>query len=405
MKINIIDEKMGRGKTQSIINYINDECDKNIYNKFIYITPYLNEVERIKTACINANFKEPNYINNDTKLNSLRELLRHGHNIVTTHALFHMFDDEIIELFYSQGYILIMDEVTDVVEPYDLKKDDIQILLKEFVDVKENGLLVWRNDRMDYDGDKFIQVKMLCINQSLALYNDKIMMWMFPIKIFEAFEESYILTYMFDAQMQKYYYDFYGLEYNYMYVAGNSLSTYHIVSEPQANSPKYNYGELINIVENPKLNRIGDINNSLSKTWYIKHAGDSLIKQLKNNTTNFFINITKSKKDDLIWTTFKDSEKEIKGNGYARRFVSCNARATNEYRNTHNVAYLVNRYFNPVLKQFFLSKGIEIHEDKYALSEMLQFIWRSAIRQGEPITVYIPSRRMRELLQDWIKNT
>ena len=34
---------------------------------------------------------------------------------------------------------------------------------------------------------------------------------------------------------------------------------------------------------------------------------------------------------------------------------------------------------------------------------MLQFIWRSAIRDGEEIWIYIPSIRMRRLLYEWIE--
>lgn len=39
----------------------------------------------------------------------------------------------------------------------------------------------------------------------------------------------------------------------------------------------------------------------------------------------------------------------------------------------------------------------------YALSTMLQWIWRSAIRRGEEIWLYVPSRRMRTLLKDWME--
>ena len=41
-------------------------------------------------------------------------------------------------------------------------------------------------------------------------------------------------------------------------------------------------------------------------------------------------------------------------------------------------------------------------EDLFALSEMLQFIWRSAIREGKDIHLYIPSSRMRGLLETWL---
>ncbi len=45
---------------------------------------------------------------------------------------------------------------------------------------------------------------------------------------------------------------------------------------------------------------------------------------------------------------------------------------------------------------------MSIQEDTYALSEMLQFIFRSAIRDGKEIELYIPSFRMRQMLKEWI---
>ena len=38
----------------------------------------------------------------------------------------------------------------------------------------------------------------------------------------------------------------------------------------------------------------------------------------------------------------------------------------------------------------------------YSLSVLIQWIWRSAIRDGEEIWIYIPVQRMRELLEQWI---
>lgn len=66
--------------------------------------------------------------------------------------------------------------------------------------------------------------------------------------------------------------------------------------------------------------------------------------------------------------------------------------------------YMINRYLNPYVKKFFEGYNIMVDEDGYALSEMIQFIWRSAIRNNEPIYCYIPSKRMRDLLQGYIDN-
>lgn len=66
--------------------------------------------------------------------------------------------------------------------------------------------------------------------------------------------------------------------------------------------------------------------------------------------------------------------------------------------------YCCNRFVVPYQKHFFAMRNIKLDEDGYALSEMLQFIWRSAIRNGEPIEIYIPSKRMRELLIKYLNN-
>ena len=61
-------------------------------------------------------------------------------------------------------------------------------------------------------------------------------------------------------------------------------------------------------------------------------------------------------------------------------------------------------FLNPIIKQFFIDKGVSVEEENFALSEMLQWIWRSAIRNNEKINIYIPSKRMRDLLLNWLDN-
>jgi len=59
---------------------------------------------------------------------------------------------------------------------------------------------------------------------------------------------------------------------------------------------------------------------------------------------------------------------------------------------------------SPDYENYFTRYNIIIDQDIYALAEMLQFIWRSAIRDNKSINLYIPSRRMRELLIHWLNN-
>lgn len=392
MKINVVDAVMGAGKTTTLINFINDS-DNDV--KFLFITPYLTEVKRIIESCPTRKFRQPESYG--TKLKGIKYLFDKGYNIVSTHALFRDFDEEIIDLAYSNNYILVMDEVTEVIEPYNITKQDLGVILEKYASINDQGLLKWHDN--DYKG-KFYDEKRLCDLDCLAIYGGTAMMWLFPISTFRAFRNIYILTYMFKAQTQKYYYDYFGLEYNYLYVKQEN-GRYTLTDEPIVYN-KPNYRDLIHICDTKKLNEIGDLEFALSKSWYDRNQDNQLIKKLKNATGNYFKNYTKTKSNENLWTTFKKYQNQLGGKGYAKGFLSSNTRATNEYRNRTAVAYLVNKFFNPYIKNFFVQHGVSVDEDAYAVSEMLQFIWRSAIREGKEIWLYIPSSRMRGLLEDWI---
>ena len=104
-----------------------------------------------------------------------------------------------------------------------------------------------------------------------------------------------------------------------------------------------------------------------------------------------------------MWTCFKDYKSKCKGKGYTKGFVSCNARATNEYRHKKNLTYIVNIFNNPMILKFFRSKDVKVDENTFALSELIQWIFRSQLRDGKKINIYIPSKRMRMLLEKWLQ--
>lgn len=384
---------MGTGKTSAAINFIN-ESDDDV--KFLYITPYLTEVKRIIDNCPNRKFRQPESYG--SKLNGIKYLFEKGNNIVSTHALFSLFDEEIIDLAYTNNYTLIMDEVADVIEPLAISKFDLDIILKNYAHVEDGHILKW--DVENYTGE-FYKYKKQCDLGCVGIYNNTAILWLFPVSTFRAFRNIYILTYMFDAQTQKYYYDYYNIEYVFWYITGDSLDTYRFTQD-KVEYAMPDYSKLIHICDNDKLNHIGDRETALSKSWYERNKNNILMKTLKNATGNFFKNYTKTKSNENLWTCFKDYKSLISGKGYAKGFLSSNIRATNEYRDRIAVAYLVNKFFNPYVKNFFTLNGVEVNEDAFAVSEMLQFIWRSAIRDGEEIWLYIPSSRMRMLLEDWI---
>jgi len=396
VQVNIVDALMGQGKTSALINFINASAPDV---KFLYITPYLTEVQRIIDRCSSKKFKQPEKYGR--KKTGIKYLFEKGVNIVSTHSLFRDFDQEIIDLAYNNNYTLVMDEVADVIEPLAISRDDLATLREKYTEVIEGHILKWTAE--NYEG-KFEEYKRLCDIGCVGIYNDNAILWLFPIATFKGFREIYILTYIFQAQTQKYYFDFYGVEYRYLYITGSSVNgsdPYQLTNEPQVYDYS-RYANLVKIIDNEKLNQIGELDGSLSASWYKRNKDNRLMSVIKNNLINYFSHHTKTNSKFTLWTTFKDYQQQLKGKGYTKGFVPSNMRATNDYKDRTAIAYCINKYFNPYIKNFFIQNGIEIDEDAFALCEMLQWIFRSAIRVEHEIHAYIPSKRMRIILKGWL---
>lgn len=401
-KVKVIDSIMGSGKTSAAIDMINNSgTDEN----FIFITPYLDEVDRIKKSISSKQIYEPKVKKKGDKtqykFESFHELLSQNKNIVATHNLFKNANDETKELILSGNYTLILDEVMEVVEQLRVKKHDLTTLFESKLIYVEDGFVKWNEEKKDYE-TRYDDIRDMALNNNLMYFKDNILIWNFPADIFKLFKEVYILTYMFDAQIQRYYYDINNIKYQkYVseFIDGQYRFTKH--NTEYESILKAQLRNKIKIYEG-NLNTVGQLDYSLSSNWY-KNKSPYTIKKVKNNVFNYFNNIVKSSSDEAMWTTYSEHKNKVKGNGYTKGFVSCNARATNDFKHKKHLVYTINRYVNTVLYNYFKEKyQITIDQDAFALSELVQWIWRSAIRDGEEITVYIPSLRMRKLLIEWL---
>lgn len=401
-RVKVIDSIMGSGKTSAAIDMMNNSgTDEN----FIFITPYLDEVDRIKKSISSKQIYEPKVKKKGDKtqykFESFHELLSQNKNIVATHNLFKNANDETKELILSGNYTLILDEVMEVVEQLRVKKHDLTTLFESKLIYVEDGFVKWNEEKKDYE-TRYDDIRDMALNNNLMYFKDNILIWNFPADIFKLFKEVYILTYMFDAQIQRYYYDINNIKYQkYVseFIDGQYRFTKH--NTEYESILKAQLRNKIKIYEG-NLNTVGQLDYSLSSNWY-KNKSPYTIKKVKNNVFNYFNNIVKSSSDEAMWTTYSEHKNKVKGNGYTKGFVSCNARATNDFKHKKHLVYTINRYVNTVLYNYFKEKyQITIDQDAFALSELVQWIWRSAIRDGEEITLYIPSLRMRELLIEWL---
>lgn len=402
MGVYVIDEIMGRGKTTAMINHINSS---GYDEKYLFIVPLNTEEERIQKQCPDFHFFRPQEL--PRKRDDIKRLFAMGVNIVSTHSLFSLMDDEAIRLARENGYTLIMDEVASVISETKLTTHDMA-LLQPCVSYLDDGALVWVDD--DYDG-KFNDLMVSIQNKEVYRYNDQYWISLMSVEKFTAFKDVYIMTYMFEHQMQRCFFDLYGITYKRLYVSGNSLDTYTLSERPDQYTPP-DYKSLIHVVDG-KINDIGNERTALSKGWYKRHKNSPLLTKLRRNTENFFQHYATIDGDELgsrenLWTVFKEDdnicwEELLRGRRYKKGcFLSCNAKGTNAYRSRRALAYLINLFPNTGIHNFLAQHGVALSQDGFALSEMVQWIWRSSIRDGKPIVIYVPSRRMRTLLIDWL---
>lgn len=405
MGIKICDAICGSGKTTSCIEMMNRRTDCN----FIFATQYLSEVERIKSKCASRNFVSPEVgrKKRKTKLSDMRNLLEAGKNIATTHTLFLNGTDEIKDLIKKNNYVLVLDEVVDIICPAELTKSDINILMRSDSIEEKDGVISWTNDEYKYeDGGRFREEMLISKSKNLISYKNILFFWMIPASLFSCFKEVYVLTYMFNAQPLRYFFDIYGMQYEYI---GTKMkeNTYEFCSVDEMDRAR-DLRDFIHILDNKRLNEIGNKRTALSYGWY-QRAGRKGVNMkeltvLKNNVSNVFKNIFKAHSEDIMWTVFKEYEPYIKNKGFAKGFVCYNKRASNEYCNRHYLAYCVNNFMRPWESNFYKDCGVNTDSDMFALSVLLQWIFRSAIRNQEEIWMYIPSLRMRTLLQLWMEN-
>jgi hypothetical protein len=425
--IYVCDAIMGTGKTSAIISYINKNPDK----RFIYITPYLAEADRMIKGCNMIKFSAPNSKRSVcrsgkySKLEDARELLSSGCNIASTHSLFKSYDMGMLQMIKEKGYVLIIDENVEVSESSDDTLTDVNMLVNSgyLLENKEDDMLSTYSVNPDkrYSGGKFDMLFKTLESKNLTKFAAKEGVlsgqyyWTLPPELISSFSDVFVLTYLFENQGLAHMFQLYGMTYKNIGITRTEEGYGFNFDKACDYIPDYVYhlDEMINIVDDPKYNSIGDRKHDLSMNWFNKEVNGK-VGELKKLMRQCFEYKWESSSGDRrggiginskrLWGTYSSAKNKLAAKGYTNSFLVFNSRATNGYKNAEYLIYAVNIYANVKDKKYYEKVGIQIDDDKYALSTMLQWIWRSAIRDGKPIHIYIPSRRMRELLVSWINS-
>jgi len=435
MKFRIIDSPMGIGKSATIIDVIrfhNIGFDPEP-RRFIVFVPTIRERdERYKCELDLKSPETPPYNK------SILELIRNGENIVTTHALWSIFNDETLQALKQSKfkYIAIFDEVPplfrDVVgagprldEPAGSVRfgpADIKLMQQADMIRVKNGVIEF-NPGCDYaktdaDYKVFNAVKKLSYSCTLYPYGEKDGRFTSIIAfarrdLFSCFRECWFFSYLtYDSMLHK-----------YCVMNRIGMDFYQIVDQRMIRNPGGRFMETypegienLVILDDRRFNMEG----SLSKQWYSRASRDSSragLKQLKRKFRNAydFMKAHGVRTNTFMFTTFNAYKELLRSDGThypsLRRFLPCNTKATNDYSHCTGVAYLCNRFFDVTCVNFLAQRAkaennqeLNFNNDNYALSELVQFIWRSNVRVKDshrPVYVWIPDRRMRTLLQDF----
>lgn len=402
--IKICDALMGSGKTESCIRYMNEHPDQ----KFLYITQYLPEAERIARSCPDLHFKMPSDKLRSfdfSKTQHCAYLLRNGENIASTHQLFKLYTDDMLKSAKEHHYTLMIDEVVDVFDYADIKASDVEVLLRGgYIETTQHGYQII-DDKYE-DGKLQDIFTMLRHNQLVPVsYKGKVSYycWMMPKQLLEAFDEVVVLTYMFDCQEFCYYMQLNDIPYRYISVYKNESGEYHFTDD-LSYRPAYvkELKNKIHIEPYRKLNSIGDSTHALSVNWF--HKNKEAMSNLKADLYNYFHNYCRGvSSEKKLWCTYKSTKSKLAGKGYSSGYLVFNQKSSNEYREKDHMAYCSNVFMTPDKKAWFIANGVDVREDRWAVSVMTQWIWRSAIRDGKEVWIYIPSKRMRTLLENWIQ--
>jgi hypothetical protein len=398
-KVTIIDQPCGTGKTSNMLNSF--ETDK----KYLVVLPYISEINRLisHTKGTATPFVEPSTdsYEHDTKSSSLKELLINGQNIATTHALYTS-----AAILANEGllkdYHVIIDEVPTVIEDAARTSPasyDEVLLDGGFLQESSEGLLTPTSKWIDRVEDITMLPRVIFNDaKSGRLYrvDGKFFLKVLPTSLFIRTASTTILTYLASDSYLSAYFNKMGID-------------YEIERDEAADAAfRQKAKELITV---KSIQVFEGIPLSYSKQTKLTEkqtsSGATALKNLKQREL-------KGINDESILITcamsnwYCDANKsKFKGFGKGSRLTNAKwlpntTRGTNAFIDTHTLIYLYDQHTHPAISKFL---GVSSKANEYyAVSELIQWIYRSRVRRSEPITLYLPSERMRKLLEKWMNN-
>ncbi|TGN67329.1 hypothetical protein E4L95_05340 [Paracoccus liaowanqingii] len=435
----IVDYPCGFGKSTRMIAGLRDNPDQQV----LIVVPDLEQVRQLIADAHRHGVKlyqplsdaaaredkatgSPFDFLHETKRDALQALIQAGHNVITTHKLY----SEIAVLARSgmlQNVEVHIDEVLSVSEEAtgitqcSRNRQDANDWRCLYIDkgyatiCQDTGRIVptedWRQQRDGLAGN--LPTAFFDAAEAGRLYTDipgmgqHIIMGELPVVILKLAKRVKIYTYRFSGSYMAAYLQRHGVQY--------SFARYSDISPEEADRQfRAKARELVTIDPVARLDGVA-LGYTAQKRMASSKAAEELRKagQVSDNFRSIgrALKSNGTRTDHLILTCLQAgwTARNDQAGRFARgtklfsdaRWVANQTRGTNQYRHCSHVAYFWSQNVNPNVARF-LGCDDKQHADAYSVAEMIQFIWRSRIRDGQPITVYMPCEKMRRLWARWL---
>lgn len=450
--ITVVDAPCGQGKTSWALQYMNEHPEES----FIFVTPTLDEVARVIESSKDSGenvFYEPQYVNRPflfggkkhtkTKSEDFYDLIVSRKNIATTHTTFQNISNETIQAIVEGDYHIILDEVVDVIRPFNDVAPSPEDMINDsdakwFLDM--NIITIDEKCRVSWNAKNFESVKgshgkyhffeKNIENGSVLMIDRKFFAWEFSPTIFKAAKDVTILTYLFDYSFVAPYFKGHNIEYQKASISGDRENGFKLVEYYPDTETRKKWKDLITIHKDNLFDNV----KALSATWFsekvctTKSHDNEATKTIRNALRRVFESLD-ADASRVMWTCPKNNWVAVAPKGYVKTrkltqeerdgktkkqkdqyleengllcWTPCVSRATNKYRDRDILAYMLDYHANPELIKYFDIIGVKFDRSNFSLSGLIQWICRSAIRDGKPITLYIPSARMKKILLEFL---
>ena len=429
MKIEILESLPGNGKTHATLRYIEAAALADSKVKWVYATEYLDEIEK-RTAENPAAASLWRTPTDGEKISKFLDLLGEPkvQLIAITHALLLLAsrDFEVNRLLKQHGYNLFLDETMELISVYGgCTPGNFQIAetKKWFTIGGPHGQVTWVDvdvaninntsfNRLAKDAGKGIVFCAIKGDWTSIVQIEK-------VDILTQFNRVIVATYQVEHTMFDAYLTIKGIK---------RVPCTEIVCG--RNVTKATVNDLVGFYrkQDEKF-----LEKSLSSTWWDKEATAEDFKLINNAIRSIGDRTGCKGNAHLLGFTVPGSKigvarnaKSIYPRGYphtichveidadgketstgvkdkaASTYIPCNARASNAYSGKNVMVHAFSRYPLHTISRYLDIHGVVYSKEVFALNEMLQFLFRSALRNGEKITVAVLSKRMRGLLEKWL---